>query len=230
MKYLQILTLACCLMLLHLQLHAQTRSVRSFHGVHIGGSLDVILERGNRESVHFDLKNIDDDDITTEVENGILKIREKNRGWNWKNVSGKIYVTYRSIDELYVSGSGDVICRDRISGRDVNIRCSGSGNLEAQDIDADQFTASLSGSGNLYLAGETGRQSLKISGSGNIKAEDLRSDETEAHISGSGNISVTAYEVLDARISGSGNIRYKGNAPRIYSKTSGSGSISRINR
>ena len=225
MKYLHTFTILFYLIsLAYLQTYAQrveNRNLRSFHAVQASGSLNVILERGHDESVRIEVRNIDPDEVITEVKGGVLKIYEKNG--NWKKGSGTIYISYRSINGLSLSGSADVKCRDRISGREVAIKCSGSGNLTASSIDANQLVAQISGSGNLYLAGDVDSQILKISGSGNIEADDLECDDTQAQISGSGNMSLVAYDRLDVRISGSGNIRYRGNSPRIYSKSTGSG-------
>ncbi|RMG28414.1 MAG: DUF2807 domain-containing protein [Bacteroidetes bacterium] len=214
-----------------LHAHAQTtetRQLAAFHSLKSSGSLDIVLERGNSERVEISVRNIEPENIITEVENGVLKIYEKPRNRSWKNVSGKIYVTYRDLDGISVAGSGNVLGQDRISGRSLEIKCSGSGNLKLTRLDVGELLATLSGSANVELAGVADKQYLNISGSGNIQAEQLECEQTEAHISGSGNIDVVANEELNARITGSGNIRYRGEAPRTYTKTSGSGSISRV--
>ena len=85
----------------------------------------------------------------------------------------------------------------------------------------------LSGSGDMDLAGSCGKLQVRVSGSGDVNAYELSAREVDAVVSGSADIKVTASEAIKARVSGSGDIHYRGNPEKIDSKTSGSGGVSK---
>jgi hypothetical protein len=146
---------------------------------------------------------------------------------SWKN-DGGIYITVpvESVNEVSLSGSGDIVGKKTISTSDFSTRMSGSGDITL-DVESKTVSASMSGSGDINLSGTTDVFDIQISGSGDIKAYDLIADTVDASISGSADIKVTANKMLKARVSGSGDIHYRGDATKIDSKVSGSGDITR---
>lgn len=132
------------------------------------------------------------------------------------------------VNALLLSGSGRINTSNTISGSDLSLRISGSGNINISSLNVQQLSAGISGSGNINLAGGTATsESFSVSGSGNIKALDVSAATNTSKISGSGDISVKASDALDLIITGSGNIRYTG-TPVINSRISGSGKIIHI--
>ena len=88
--------------------------------------------------------------------------------------------------------------------------------------------ASLSGSGNLKLAGKADTAKLRISGSGDIQADDLVTTNADVSISGSGDVGVTlGGGTLRASVSGSGDIVWHGSATVEDARVHGSGGIER---
>ncbi|MDR1633190.1 MAG: DUF2807 domain-containing protein [Dysgonamonadaceae bacterium] len=89
--------------------------------------------------------------------------------------------------------------------------------------------AHISGSGNLYLRGETNTKNfdLKISGSGNVRTDSLLCRNLKVNISGSGNAQLTgAAKEATYTISGSGNIMaFEFFTQFLKCKISGSGNI-----
>lgn len=88
------------------------------------------------------------------------------------------------------------------------------------------FSADISGSGEIKLAGdmEAGQTTVNLSGSGDALLEKLRSENAELNISGSGDIRVGFSEKLKATISGSGSVYYSG-SPLLETSISGTGRI-----
>jgi hypothetical protein len=205
------------------------RSVGDYDEVAMAGWFDVELVSGNEGELTLKGESNLLEYIKTEVKNGKLVIKVAKgvnlRPSNWK--SG-IYVTVpvESINAVSLSGSGDLVGKTTIRTNNFSAAMSGSGDVSLV-VEADEVDASLSGSGDINLSGSTTDFTVSVSGSGDIKAYDLEADFVRATVSGSADIRVTANQSIDARVSGSGDIHYRGNPKKIKSKASGSGDITK---
>ena len=211
----------------------ETRQVRGFDAVANSTSIDMVLRQGNNESVRLDVTGIDLDEIVTEVSGGTLKIRTRKNGWNWnkwKNVRGKIYVTYRSLESIHNSGASDIICETLLSGDDLSVHSSGAGNVRLTKVEVEELDVHVSGSSDVVLRGNIEELEVSVSGSGDIDAADLDCEEAEVRVSGSGNITLVARESLKAAVSGSGDIKYYGSPEHVDTRVSGSGNIRSASR
>ena len=110
---------------------------------------------------------------------------------------------------------------------DLDLSVSGSGDMEI-DIDAGEVETGISGSGDVKLSGRALSNRVSISGSGKLDAEDLETDRYKIQISGSGSCRINANKEIDASVSGSGSIYYRGEPDKVYSSTSGSGRIRKL--
>ena len=224
----------------------ESRKLDHFSKVHSRGFFDVELTKGNQEGAKIVATNFPLDKIITKVENGILKIEKVKTYRHRGNARVKIYVTFKSLDGLKNSGSGDLLCksdivanksefhssgsgnltiRANIKSGDIRVRNSGSGDIYIERIEAQNLNMDKSGSGSFKVnSGNVDTQDLSSSGSGNMLLSGLISNTCNIKISGSGHGKLNVNEYLNARISGSGGILYKGNA-RIDAKISGSGKV-----
>jgi hypothetical protein len=159
--------------------------------------------------------------IETDVENGKLVISQGN--YNLKPTTLDFNITVANLKGIAISGSGDVIGKNRFVSDDFFAKISGAGDM-ALELDVTDLETAISGSGSLNLSGKADRHDAAISGSGKINAFDMQTKNVSLKVSGSGNCKVNATETLHTRISGSGDVAYKGR-PRITSKISGSGSL-----
>ena len=107
------------------------------------------------------------------------------------------------------------------------ISVSGSGNLEmAGAFNEAKLEIAISGSSNILLEDGTANNfNVQISGSGNVNAYTFKTQKAKVNIFGSGNVKVSATQSLDAAISGSGNVYYKGAPPAVKSSLAGSGRV-----
>ena len=204
----------------------EDRSVGTFTKISMGISGDVYISQGitPKISVEADAEILGL--IVTEVKNDELKIR-----FSQSRVKGKtpirIWVTTAEIEGLYLSGSGNMITETAIKTDEMELKLSGSGNINVKDLSCDEVDASISGSGNIDVKGSADELSVGISGSGNCNADEFKTEETSVKISGSGNCKVNAIKDLSVAISGSGSVFYVGN-PTIDASVSGSGKIRQL--
>ena len=138
-----------------------------------------------------------------------------------------VYVAAPVFKDIDVSGAGDVISDNTISGNEpIHLHVSGSGDIKMQ-LNAPKVTTEVSGSGDIALKGQAQDFSANISGSGKVKCFDFVTDNTSLDLSGSSDAEVYANKKLDIDVSGSGSIRYKG-APSINQHISGSGDVRKV--
>ncbi|MFA6949338.1 MAG: head GIN domain-containing protein [Lentimicrobiaceae bacterium] len=202
----------------------ENRYVSSFNNVSVNLPADVFISQGDDESVIIEAQENVLDVIRTEVRNNELNVKFE-KGVIVKHFEPiKVYITSSHVNLLQLSGSGNIYNLTPINTNDLDVRISGSGEIDLMDIDSPVVHANISGSGNISFSGYCGDQYHEISGSGNIYAFQLLSETADIQINGSGRSEVTVTDYLDANISGSGNIYYKGN-PLINSHISGSGGI-----
>jgi len=124
---------------------------------------------------------------------------------------------------LAISGSGSMVGTGPIQTQDIELKISGSGDLDLE-LNATDIEGRISGSGDVILAGTASDLDFKISGAGNVEAFDLMAATAELKVSGAGDMEVTVSDTLNVTISGSGSVKYKG-SPSINSQVSGSGSL-----
>ena len=193
---------------------SKTFSVTEFDAIKSAGSTKVILTQGSEFSVEAEGEQERLDKLDIHVQNGTLHIGQKKQkgNWsnnNWKNYKGslKVYVTFQNIEELTLSGSGEIECDNKMTFDDLEVN--------------------LSGSGNIKLKGTVNNLDVSVTGSGDIEAFGLEAETVEARVTGSGDIEVAVERKLEARVTGSGDIEYDaiGENLNINSKVTGSGDV-----
>jgi carbon monoxide dehydrogenase subunit G len=186
----------------------EERQVSGVTGVELATFGDLTIERGEAEELRIEAEDNLLRYFETEVRNGTLKIGQRK---DIRLISRKpvnFYLTVKELDTIVISGSGDVEAPDLEAER-FSLTISGSGNLEMEDLDAD--TAQV-----------------RISGSGDVVMEDLRADTFEVDITGSGKLDIAGGEVeeQDITISGSGDYEARGlESAEAEVRISGSGAV-----
>lgn len=205
------------------------RTTEAYDGISVSGWFDVDLVDGKEGEIILNGEENLLEHIRTEVKNGTLVIKvEKGVQLNPSRANNGIRITVpvEAINAVSFSGSGEITGKKALKAEDFTTSMSGSGDISLE-IHTNTLTASMSGSGDIHLSGKAHYFEVSISGSGDIKAYDLDAQNVEATVSGSANIDITVRETLKARVSGSGDITYRGNPSKIDTKASGSGDISK---
>ena len=213
------------------QAEEQDRDVSSFSAISLRVPGKLYLKQGSTQSVRIEAKESVIDDIITEVSGNKLTIRFPNKTMFQRSFNpGKIeiYITVPDVNELGVSGSGDIVAEE-LDARILDLAVSGSGNITIDELSSKKVKGSISGSGNIHLAGNDSADELtvSISGSGNCNAAGFEAENVTVNTSGSGNCNVMSNGSIRARIAGSGSVFYKGDAS-IDASVAGSGRVKRM--
>lgn len=203
----------------------ENRTPGDFKGVHLAGSMDVIITKGNSINVTVEADDNLLQYIETKVKDGVLRIGTNTPRLKW--ISSRkitVYITVPELNRTGVSGSGSVKSEDVFSTNgEFSVSVSGSGSCQL-NVKAKSLDAHISGSGGINLAGSADNSDISISGSGRYKGFNMETKDATLHISGSGGAETSVSTNLDAHISGSGGVRYKGE-PTVKARTSGSGRV-----
>lgn len=203
----------------------EERKVSEFSAIGLAISGNVYITQGDTQQLIVEGPADIIQELKTEVEGNTLEIKFKD----WFTChSGKlnIYITIPKVKGLYLSGSGNMISENKIKTDDIDLKVSGSGNIEISNLMANAVTSKISGSGNIKLGGEgiINSHDIKISGSGDVLASGLAVNDYNIAISGSGGCDIKGISTLNVRISGSGKVKYSG-SPKIDAEISGSGKV-----
>lgn len=206
------------------------RPVANFSGITAGGSLDIKVTIGNKESLRLEGDADAIANITTEVVDGILVIKPKTKWSNWSRRFGsntiKVYITAKKLTSIAMSGSGSLTLENTLNTAELSVSLSGSGTINGT-ANVKNLRVALSGSGDINISGKSESATLTVSGSGTFKAKNFSSDKVSVQVSGSADVYTgTVNGNLDAVVSGSGSVNYRGN-PVVKKTVIGSGSVSK---
>ncbi len=200
----------------------------SYDKVLINGFFDVELLSGEEGKIVIKGEENIIDFIEFTVENNALKIATEKGKYIVPSSGKKVQITvpFESLNEVSLSGSGDINSKNKITSDNFICDLSGSGNINLT-VEAKNMKASVSGSGDLMLSGDSTNIQCKITGSGDLNAAKLKSNNAEVHVTGSGDCKVYCTANLEARVTGSGDITYFGDPAKKDTKVTGSGDITK---
>ncbi|WP_337044938.1 head GIN domain-containing protein [Emticicia sp. 17c] len=203
-------------------IETEYRRASYFNRIEVNLPAEVILRQGPAKDIEIEAESNIIPRIITRISGNTL-ILDNNGGW-YTNKKIKIWIQTPDIYSIDVSSSGKVISDNKIYGKSIDLRLSGSGLIDVAIDMKNDVAADLSGSGLIFIEGDTHNAIYTMSGSGKIESFGLRVDNTDVDINGSGRCETTTYNNLDVYISGSGSVWFKG-SPRISHRISGSGKI-----
>jgi hypothetical protein len=208
------------------QFFTETFAISDFTGVDLEEAATVNIKQGPVQEVVVTAQENILDKLKTEVNGGIWEIDLGRECFN--DLELTIDITVPNLDELHVSGSGEMIVEDFIDQGNLDISVTGSGTLQLGVFEGTtDLDAKISGSGEIFASEafpDLDKLNIELTGSGNFDGFRLVTTDLDARISGSGNLFVTVEEHVDIRITGSGDLHYKGN-PLIDANITGSGKI-----
>ena len=182
---------------------AQTRDVAAFTRVDNRDAVDLRLHAGEPQRVVVRAGEKVIGDVHTEVRDGTLQVTFDHHGFDFDDV-----VVEASVPEL------------------TGIEASGSGDIDADGIDAGALDVRSDGSADIALDGTAQRLVLDLDGSGDADLGGLTARDARVTVGGSGDADVRAAGRLEVDLDGSGDVRYHGD-PELTRHVDGSGDLSR---
>jgi hypothetical protein len=223
------------------------RQVGVVSGLEVSGPLEVTVRVGPAPSLVVDADSNLLPLIRSEVSGGALRVWVEGSVRSTNSI--KVSYTTPSLTQLQTSGSGRLTVNDlngealqlsksgsgsaTLTGRvsNLDVRHSGSGEINANGVrigsarvvqsgsghtalgpvQGSDLSVTVSGSGSVQASGVANAVSARTSGSGSVDLTNVASDQGDLSTSGSGSISATVKRSVIAQTSGSGRITVYGN-------------------
>jgi hypothetical protein len=184
-------------------LRTEQRLVPHFTTIESACTANVVIERGEHDS------------ITVEAEDNILPLIET------KVTDRKLTLTTKNNASISITKGISF----RITARELNgVSISGRGRIVANRVDAKSFAVKISGAGGVELGGKAESLDITISGSGSVNSLRVPVRAAEVELTGSGKVFVHATDRLVANIVGNGAVEYAGN-PHVMKRITGAGRV-----
>lgn len=195
--------------------NVESRTITDFSAIEVSGSISLYLSQGNEYGIAISAgEQKNNSRIKTEVKNGVLKISVDGGLWNgmgWANRKLKAYVSFKTLNELTVSGASFVTSNGLITADALKIEVSGASEIKAS-LNVKQLDLDISGASVAKLSGSADNASIDASGATKVSSYEMAINSCNAAASGASSIRITANKELNASASGGANIYYKGAA------------------
>lgn len=226
MKLLSFIT-AALLIAISAQAQEISQELKSFHRVVASPYINLILQKGSKESIRLVYNGVSADKINVEVKSKTLRlylddarVAEKTERVNYderrgiyKGANITAFVTYTDIDHLEIRGNQELTCMDLLDAETFTLRAYGENEITLGNIKTDYLKTSLYGENDLRInGGKAEYQKYRLFGSNKIDTYQLKSYSTIANIYGESKLKLTSEDELKISAFGEPQVMYKGNA------------------
>lgn len=182
------------------------RDLPSFNSIDAGGSVNVLIRKGETQSVKIETDENLMDKITTEVSDDVLLISSKGI----KNASKtNVYVTTTELKSLNAHGAVDVKSETLFEAQEFKIEASGASSVK-MDIDVETLHSAVSGAADVTLSGRAKVHEINVSGAGSLVAKSLVTENAIYKVSGAGDALLNVTGELNGQTEGSGEVKFIG--------------------
>jgi hypothetical protein len=205
------------------------RKVPSFNKISVSPKINLVLEKGNKESVRISYSNIKPGKIYVEVVGSKLRIyledarlveKRERRDSEYGNskvsvyhdASVTAYVTYRHLNELEMRGEETLTCENAIDADKFKLKVYGEAEVNLASLNAHKFKASLYGVNKINIkSGESVHQVYRLFGENKIDTRGLVSTTATARVYGEGRLKMKATDEVRINAFGEPDIYISGN-------------------
>ena len=189
----------------------ETRTLGSFHGLDVNHDIELFITQDSTKPAHIEItygQNVIPG-ITTEIQNGVLSIRNSNKAkWLRKlNIQPKCTLNLHQIDDIHLEGNAKVICIDTLYSQAIHCTVN---SVENQNllVFCGQFYGGVMNSSNVKLSGQATIFSWSCEKGGGLDASDLRSDDVYLYHFTIKDVFVNPSKQFDAHLFNSRNAYY----------------------
>ena len=212
-------------------------NLSGFTSLHNASNCDIHFTQSDTYKVTLKATPAWYDHHSISVENGALTIKsDKYKGKNGVTVlflndsqGAEMWISAPSLDDVSLSGSGDLSFDNDFNGKSLSIIRMGSGDTNTKNVTlTGDFKYSVSGSGDADMGSVKAKKvSFSVFGSGDIKSGLADVANTELTISGSGDVDLNFSNCgnADVSVTGSGDVTLSGELQTLGKHTSGSGDV-----
>lgn len=191
---------------------SEIRKVGSFERIELAGALDLVVKASDSTSVRLIGEREDLALVATEVNKGVLLIRQRDgnpKRFDWS----RLFQRLRS----------HVACEVSVPAIKA-LTVSGMCGVDARGLKGDAFAFKASGATSATFEGKVKTFELELSGAGTVEAKRLVAEQATLDLSGASHVTVNATRRLVIDASGASEVTYLG-SPTIQQNLSGASRI-----
>ncbi|MGC4128755.1 MAG: DUF4252 domain-containing protein [Bergeyella sp.] len=225
----------------------QVRNVGKFTGIEVSGGIKVNFTQGNNQSVVVDADQNLQQYVSTEVKNGILIIKIKDKkNLNFKKLlvtieapnlqsikttSGASFATMNTVKETVFdvsAESGSTLNADLKANATINLKSISGASMK---INADTMNLIFNGNSgsSSVIVGKAETASYVISSAATCNAQNTVVKTAEVSATSGASLKVNASKYLNSQTSSGASVRYAGKPKKVQSDNSSGGSTKEIN-
>ena len=204
-----------------------SRDLKSFSKVIVSPKINLILEKGDQESIRLVYSNVSPDKINIRVQGNTLriylddaKVTEKLERINpnekrsiYRDATLTAYVTYKELEHLEIRGNQELTCNGPISAERFTLKAYGENEIRLASVKTDYMRTSLYGENDLKIkGGKAEYQKYKLFGENKIDTQELKSYSATTNSFGESRIKLSTQDQLRVNAFGESQISYNGNA------------------
>jgi HSP20 family molecular chaperone IbpA len=220
------------------------RELRSFRKIIVSPKINLILEKGDQESIRLVYSSVSPDKINIRVQGNTLrvylddaKVTERLERINpsekrsiYRDASLTAYVTYKELEHLEIRGNQELTCNGPILAERFILKAYGENEIRLASVKTDYLKASLYGENDLKIrGGKAEYQKYKLFGENKIDTQELKSYSATTNIYGESRIKLSTQDQLRVNAFGESQISYTGNASVNKGLIFGHTRISKLN-
>ncbi|HEY3406076.1 MAG TPA: DUF2807 domain-containing protein [Ohtaekwangia sp.] len=204
-----------------------TKELRSFNKIVVSPKVNLILEKGDHESIRLIYSGVTESKINIEVNGKTLcvylddarvtehtiRVNENRREGIYKNVEVTAYVTYRDLKALEIRGNQELTCNGPLDAKKFKLKAYGENEINLASVQTGYFKTSLYGENDLKVkGGKADYQKYRLFGENKIDTQALKSFATITNIYGESKIKLNTQDELKVNSFGESHVYYAGNA------------------
>jgi len=204
----------------------ETRYAADFDKVFVEDDVKVFITQSAAFSVKVEAGENVVPLIKTEVIDGTLFIRNKNR-CNWTRSYGKtlnVYIEMPIIKYITSDGTGNIESLNTITTDVFDVQTKNAGNIKLT-VNNTKIISHMHGSGDLILLGTTKEHLCDIGGTAFLKCKDLQTNYTWIHSFTTGLCHITASDLLICNIDKIGDVYCYGSPVTVQKNERGAGQL-----
>lgn len=197
--------------------------VDDFTKINLSGVADLVLIQGNECKVKFDVDPEMEEEFQINCSNGVLNIDFED-GTFAKYTGETVYITFKTLDEIKLTGVGDIKTEGTIKLNSLVCKVLGVGDIKL-NLDCDHLEVQFSGVGDFDVKGTGKSANYAWSGIGDLNANNLKTENVSLSLSGLGDAKLHATETLEVNLTGFGDVKYVGSPKTTDFSNPGNGKI-----
>jgi hypothetical protein len=207
----------------------ENREVGSFSRIVISDAIQVVITPGDVESVTVEAEDNILPLVTIETGGDKLNIKMKEMQSITTDIGVKVYVTYKQLAELFVSGASRLSATGTVKGEKLLLILSGASQADL-DVQLQWLSVNCSDASKGVISGNTEKLNIQCSSASNLNAQKLASKEADADASGASNITLQTKNKLNIMASGASVVRYQCDPTTVISRDiSGASTVTALN-